>query len=210
MNGILVVLLATFKTNIRSSLHDCATSVTNCIGVSILPNTTIIALVLVWYCLQGYMVGRRLGMRCSDGCWKAEQRGRFDTIRMGPRNLSINNCRVSSLSSLRFARTPKGGRLISQLDAGAPENGHQYCDVDWIIIRTLSDSPTPTNDVCLTRVFDTCHDSDDNARPGQLSKQGSNRTDTTLVPPLSSSFLRCANRRRVGRLVGGTVVTCFL
>lgn len=161
-------------------------------------------------------------MRCSDGCWKAEQRGRFDTIRMGPRNLvwqpaylaflqSINNCCVSSLSSLRFVRTPIGGRLISQLDAGAPENGHQYCDdVDWIIIRTLSDSPTPTNDVLLTRVFDTCHDSDDNARPGQLSKQGSNRTDTTLVPPLSSSFLRCANRRRVGRLVGGTSVTCFL
>uniref|UniRef100_A0A1I8ERI0 Uncharacterized protein n=1 Tax=Wuchereria bancrofti TaxID=6293 RepID=A0A1I8ERI0_WUCBA len=83
--------------------------------------------------------------------------------------------------------TPIGGRLISQLDAGAPENEHQHCDdMDWIIIRTISDSPTPTNDDCLTGVSDTCHDSDDNARPGQLSKQGS----TEQIRPLCLHLLR--------------------
>ncbi|EFO25907.1 hypothetical protein LOAG_02578 [Loa loa] len=90
-----------------------------------------------------------------------------------------------------------GGGLISQLDAGAPENGHRHCD---------DNGPTPTNDGRLTGVFGTHHDNDDNARPNQ---QASDRIDLTLVPPPLSSFLCCANRRQVRRL-GGTSAICFL
>ncbi|EJW87183.1 hypothetical protein WUBG_01906 [Wuchereria bancrofti] len=135
----------------------------------------------------GYMVGEGWGCGAVTAVGKRSSGGGSTPYEWDPETwfgspLTSHFCRASTI-----AVTPIGGRLISQLDAGAPENEHQHCDdMDWIIIRTISDSPTPTNDDCLTGVSDTCHDSDDNARPGQLSKQGS----TEQIRPLCLHLLR--------------------
>ncbi|VDO40545.1 unnamed protein product [Onchocerca flexuosa] len=83
------------------------------------------------------------------------------------------------------------GRLTDWMQEYRRTDTNTAMMVGWIVVRTISDSPTPTNDGRLTGVFGTQYDNG-NARSNQPTNQSSKqpkRTDCCVPPPLSSFFV---------------------